>query len=135
VGRSPERPQVTPDIVIAARSIVAERTARERRLEVASQGVTDLIAAAYRVLTNRSFRDCAGNPADPESGALQALLDGIDAVEGRGPRHIVHCQACEVAPHNGLKHGAGSSLGAPGAACHVPGCRCPGYRPCHLEDA
>jgi hypothetical protein len=104
-------------------------------LDAPSRGVTDLVAAAYRVLTSRSFRDCAGNPTDPESGALQSLLDGIDAVEGSGPRHVVHCQACDAAPHNGLKHGAGSSLGAVGAPCQAPGCRCPGYRPFHPERA
>ncbi len=104
-------------------------------LHVPSRPAKDLISAAYRVLTNRHFRDCAGNPADPESSALQALLDGIDAIEGRRPRHVVHCQACDAGPHNGLKHGSGQSLGAVGAPCQVPGCRCPGYRPCYRESA
>ncbi|MFL5248053.1 MAG: hypothetical protein ACJ79V_09525 [Myxococcales bacterium] len=104
-------------------------------LDAPARGVTDLVAAAYRILATRSFRDCAGDPTDPESGALQSLLDGIDALEGGGPRHVVHCQACSTAPHNGLKHSAGSSLGAVGAACQVPGCRCPGYHPAHVEDA
>ena len=108
---------------------------RGRTLVLHREVVKDLIAAAYRVLTTRHFRDCAGNPADPESSALQALLDGIDAAEGRSPRHVVHCRACDTAPHNGLKHGADSSLGAVGAPCHVPGCRCSGYRPCYLKVA
>jgi hypothetical protein len=104
-------------------------------LQSPSQAVKDLVAAAYRVLTNRNFSGCAGNASDPESSALQALLDGIDAVERRSPRHVVQCRACDSAPHNGLKHGTGSSLGSVGEPCHVPGCRCPGYQPCHLETA
>jgi hypothetical protein len=103
-------------------------------LEELKVGADEGVAAAYQVLTSHSFRDYAGNPADPESGALQALLDGIATVEGSGPRHVVHCQACSTEPHNGLKHGEGSSLGALGATCQVPGCGCPGYRPRCLED-
>jgi hypothetical protein len=61
------------------------------RLDVPSRAVKDLVAAAYRLLTTRSFRDSAGNPADPESGALQGLLDAVAAVEGSGACHVVQC--------------------------------------------
>ena len=88
----------------------------------------DLIAAAYRVLATRTFSEYVGNPTDPESGALQALLDAVSAAEGSPTRYVVHCQACP-SPHSGLKHGAGPTLGAVGAPCTVPGCSCPGYRP------
>jgi len=104
-------------------------------LLVPSRPAEELISVAYRVLATPHFRACAGNPADPESIALQALLDGIDAIEGPGPRHVVHCQACDAGPHNGLKHGTGPSLGAVGAPCQAPGCHCTGYRPCHRGPA
>ena len=102
-----------------------------KKSEAPADPTAGLVAAAYRVLHTRAFRDVAGNPSDPESRALQVLLDAVCSAEKSPARFVVHCQACPAVPHGGLKHGTGSTLGALRAPCNVPGCICPGYSPNH----
>jgi hypothetical protein len=48
--------------------------------------VVELVAAAHRALTVRSFTALAETRRIQSPAPLQALLNGIDAVDGGGPR-------------------------------------------------